>query len=49
MKEAFSQEDDVTLANPWGPFGRERQEVKDKLDRLEPGGWKSSIVTPIRS
>jgi ketosteroid isomerase-like protein len=32
MKETFSQEDDVTLANPWGPFGRGWQEVKAKLE-----------------
>jgi ketosteroid isomerase-like protein len=32
MKEAFSQADDVTLANPWGPFVRGWPEVKAKME-----------------
>ena len=32
MKETFSRADDVTLANPWGPFGRGWQEIEAKLD-----------------
>jgi ketosteroid isomerase-like protein len=33
MKMTFSHEDDVTLANPWGPFGRGWEEVEEKLER----------------
>jgi hypothetical protein len=32
MKDAFSREADVTLANPWGPFVRGWEEVKAKME-----------------
>jgi ketosteroid isomerase-like protein len=32
MKMAFSREDDVTLANPWGPFRRGWKEVEERLE-----------------
>jgi ketosteroid isomerase-like protein len=31
-KEIFSQRDDVTLGNPFGPFGRGRAEVEERLE-----------------
>jgi ketosteroid isomerase-like protein len=31
-KEIFSQRDDVTLGNPFGPFGRGRAEVEARLE-----------------
>lgn len=33
MKAAFSHEDDVALANPWGPFVRGWTDVKETLER----------------
>jgi ketosteroid isomerase-like protein len=32
MKLTFSREDDVTLANPWGPFRCGWKEVEEKLE-----------------
>jgi ketosteroid isomerase-like protein len=32
MKDAFSREDDVTLANPWGPFVRGWSDVAAKME-----------------
>ena len=32
MKDAFSHEGDVTLANPWGPFVRGWPEVEAKME-----------------
>ena len=31
-KSLFSQRDDVTLGNPFGPFGRGRAEVEERLE-----------------
>jgi ketosteroid isomerase-like protein len=33
MKAAFSHEDDVSLANPWGPFVSGWKQVADTLER----------------
>jgi ketosteroid isomerase-like protein len=46
MKQAFSRADDVTLANPWGPFGRGWQEVEAKLDHAATN-YRDGRVTGI--
>lgn len=33
MKATFSREEDVTLANPWGPFASGWKQVEERLER----------------